>query len=305
MIALRRDDPSANHRVLRRRPAALAAADRGDRAGRATYPFARAGPSVAASPTPIRRRSTRLSWPRSTARSWCAARAASGRCVRRSCSRATSRRASVPDEILVEVRLASDGTRRRLRLRGVQPPSRRLRHRRRRRDAHRRRAALHDGASRHRGRRARSPAAQERGGDPRARRALGRRHRRGGRARCGTRRSGRGHPRLRRLPSQPDARPHRTRAAPRPKAAHGSDAERARRTIRLTVNGKAHEGRCEPRKLLVDFLREDLGLTGTHVGCEHGVCGACTVLVNGRGRALVPDARRAGERRRSCSPSRA
>jgi aerobic-type carbon monoxide dehydrogenase small subunit (CoxS/CutS family) len=41
------------------------------------------------------------------------------------------------------------------------------------------------------------------------------------------------------------------------------------------------EGRCETRKLLVDFLREDLGLTGTHVGCEHGLCGACTVLVNG------------------------
>ena len=51
--------------------------------------------------------------------------------------------------------------------------------------------------------------------------------------------------------------------------------------IRLTVNGEAREGRCETRKLLVDFLREDLGLTGTHVGCEHGVCGACTVLVNG------------------------
>jgi len=51
--------------------------------------------------------------------------------------------------------------------------------------------------------------------------------------------------------------------------------------IRLTVNGHAREGRCEPRKLLVDFLREDLGLTGTHVGCEHGVCGACTVLVDG------------------------
>ena len=51
--------------------------------------------------------------------------------------------------------------------------------------------------------------------------------------------------------------------------------------IRLTVNGHAREGRCETRKLLVDFLREDLGLTGTHVGCEHGVCGACTVLVNG------------------------
>jgi len=51
--------------------------------------------------------------------------------------------------------------------------------------------------------------------------------------------------------------------------------------VRLTVNGQAREGRCEARKLLVDFLREDLGLTGTHVGCEHGVCGACTVLVNG------------------------
>ena len=52
-------------------------------------------------------------------------------------------------------------------------------------------------------------------------------------------------------------------------------------SFRVTVNGRAREGRCEPRKLLVDFLRQDLGLTGTHVGCEHGLCGACTVLVNG------------------------
>jgi carbon-monoxide dehydrogenase small subunit len=52
-------------------------------------------------------------------------------------------------------------------------------------------------------------------------------------------------------------------------------------TVRLTVNGVAREGRCAPRKLLVDFLREDLTLTGTHVGCEHGICGACTILVNG------------------------
>ncbi len=51
--------------------------------------------------------------------------------------------------------------------------------------------------------------------------------------------------------------------------------------IRLTVNGEKREGRCEPRKLLVDFLREELGLTGTHIGCEHGVCGACTILFNG------------------------
>src|ERR1700682_4906992 len=51
--------------------------------------------------------------------------------------------------------------------------------------------------------------------------------------------------------------------------------------VALTVNGEAREGRVESRKLLVDFLREDLELTGTHVGCEHGICGACTVLVNG------------------------
>ena len=51
--------------------------------------------------------------------------------------------------------------------------------------------------------------------------------------------------------------------------------------VHLTVNGAAREGRCEPRKLLVDFLREDLGLTGTHVGCEHGICGACTILLDG------------------------
>jgi xanthine dehydrogenase iron-sulfur cluster and FAD-binding subunit A len=51
--------------------------------------------------------------------------------------------------------------------------------------------------------------------------------------------------------------------------------------IRMTVNGAVREGTAEPRRLLVDFLREDLGLTGTHIGCEHGICGACTVLLNG------------------------
>jgi aerobic carbon-monoxide dehydrogenase small subunit len=49
----------------------------------------------------------------------------------------------------------------------------------------------------------------------------------------------------------------------------------------VTVNGRSYEARIEPRLLLSDFLRDTLGLTGTHVGCEHGVCGACTVLVNG------------------------
>jgi carbon-monoxide dehydrogenase small subunit len=53
------------------------------------------------------------------------------------------------------------------------------------------------------------------------------------------------------------------------------------RTITVTVNGMAHTTVVEPRLLLSDFLRQTLGLTGTHVGCEHGVCGACTVLVDG------------------------
>jgi carbon-monoxide dehydrogenase small subunit len=55
----------------------------------------------------------------------------------------------------------------------------------------------------------------------------------------------------------------------------------AARTINVTVNGVAYERAVEPRLLLVDFLRHTLGLTGTHVGCEHGVCGACTVLLDG------------------------
>jgi carbon-monoxide dehydrogenase small subunit len=51
--------------------------------------------------------------------------------------------------------------------------------------------------------------------------------------------------------------------------------------VKLTVNGKQKEMEVEPRKLFADCLREDLELTGTHVGCEHGVCGACTVIVDG------------------------
>src|SRR5215813_10587423 len=53
-----------------------------------------------------------------------------------------------------------------------------------------------------------------------------------------------------------------------------------RRLITVTVNGLSHTLAVEPRLLLSDFLRHELGLTGTHVGCEHGVCGACTVLVD-------------------------
>ena len=53
------------------------------------------------------------------------------------------------------------------------------------------------------------------------------------------------------------------------------------RAVLLTVNGQTREGVAEPRLSLADFLREVLDLTGTHVGCEHGVCGACTVLLDG------------------------
>ncbi len=54
-----------------------------------------------------------------------------------------------------------------------------------------------------------------------------------------------------------------------------------RHTVRLTLNGRKVEGDAEPRMLLTDFLRQVLGATGTHVGCEHGVCGACTVDIDG------------------------
>ncbi|MCW2758267.1 MAG: (2Fe-2S)-binding domain protein [Nocardioidaceae bacterium] len=60
----------------------------------------------------------------------------------------------------------------------------------------------------------------------------------------------------------------------------GSDEEL--HAVRLSVNGTVYDLRVPARRLLSDALRHDLGLTGTHVGCEHGVCGACTVLVDGR-----------------------
>ena len=54
------------------------------------------------------------------------------------------------------------------------------------------------------------------------------------------------------------------------------------RRVQLTVNGQAYTREVEPRLLLSDFIRHDLGLSGTHVGCEHGVCGACTILFDGQ-----------------------
>lgn len=52
--------------------------------------------------------------------------------------------------------------------------------------------------------------------------------------------------------------------------------------VKVTVNGTLYERSVEPRMLLVDFIRHELGLTGTHVGCEHGVCGTCTILFDGK-----------------------
>ena len=54
-----------------------------------------------------------------------------------------------------------------------------------------------------------------------------------------------------------------------------------RHPVRFTLNGRAVEAEAEPRMLLTDFIRHELGLTGTHVGCEHGVCGACTIEIDG------------------------
>ena len=66
--------------------------------------------------------------------------------------------------------------------------------------------------------------------------------------------------------------------------------------ITLTINGRAHAISVEPRKTLVDAIRDDCGQTGTHIGCEHGVCGTCTVILDGEAIRVVPDVRGAGGR---------
>jgi 2-furoyl-CoA dehydrogenase 2Fe-2S iron sulfur subunit len=58
-------------------------------------------------------------------------------------------------------------------------------------------------------------------------------------------------------------------------------AKDSKARVTLTLNGRKTSGEAEPRMLLTDFLRQEIGLTGTHVGCEHGVCGCCTVLIDG------------------------
>jgi carbon-monoxide dehydrogenase small subunit len=86
---------------------------------------------------------------------------------------------------------------------------------------------------------------------------------------------------------QRQLRPPCSPAAPARAVERARHRERASRhdrksEVRLTVNGQAYERMVEPRLLLSDFLRHELGLSGTHVGCEHGVCGACTILFDGQ-----------------------
>src|SRR5205823_8647660 len=83
-------------------------------------------------------------------------------------------------------------------------------------------------------------------------------------------------------------RPPPTVAGSGPSSSPAPCAERSRRrevadavAVAMTVNGQRRQALVEPRKTLADFLREDCALTGTHLGCEHGVCGACTVLLDG------------------------
>ena len=84
------------------------------------------------------------------------------------------------------------------------------------------------------------------------------------------------------------------RSAIRPSIPERSEDPRVE--VSLTVNGQPGKTPVSVRLLLSDFLRHELGLTGTHVGCEHGVCGCCTVHDRRQGRPLLPDARGAGER---------
>src|SRR5439155_26434384 len=101
--------------------------------------------------------------------------------------------------------------------------------------------------------------------------------------------AGRGRPRaarrparVRRVPHAPGRGADAARARARVSARDGEGVMASRLEVRVTVNGEARAGMTEPRQSLADFLRDELDLTGTHLGCEHGVCGACTVIVDGR-----------------------
>ncbi len=185
------------------------------------------------------------------------------------------------DEIVTEIALPKLPPNTGWGFRGSRPPPRRLRARRC--GGHSDGVRRHHQASAHRSDRRRpDPAAGDRGGSlvgrPRARRQIGHaRHR--GRAR-----GDRSRDRSACFVGLPAPSRRRAGGPGRRRRVAARQRERRMSTTReitVTVNGAAHRAAVEPRLLLADFLRHTLGLTGTHVGCEHGVCGACTVLVDG------------------------
>ena len=123
------------------------------------------------------------------------------------------------------------------------------------------------------------------------------RHRRSRRAGAKRHRSRRQHPCQQGLSAPCRRRPDRARFGDRQRTGAAMSDDSAE--IAVTVNGTPYRRSVESRLLLSDFLRHDLLLAGTHVGCEHGVCGACTVIRRRRAGPLVPDVRGASQRPRA------
>ena len=114
------------------------------------------------------------------------------------------------------------------------------------------------------------------------------------RRRTRRRRTSSRHPTCTARPSSVDTSPASPYAAPCTTAGRPRRRSVMSEEIEIVVNGERRRATAEVRVTLADFLRDKLGLTGTHLGCEHGVCGACTVIVDGVVGAVVPHARGAG-----------
>ena len=203
-----------------------------------------------------------------------------------------------PEELLTDIRVPGLPPRTGSAFRRDRAARRRFRARRRRSARHaQRRRSCHPRPARPVWRRSHAHPRARGGAGADRRVAGGARARRRRREDGGGDRSAERHPCLGNLPQEARA----SRGTPGDRAGGASRRrcvmKRSASVIGLTVNGIQHELAVEPRRLLVDCLREDLGLTGTHIGCEHGVCGTCTVLVDGETRAVVPDAGRPGRRR--------